>query len=358
MSYILKRGRTWYINFPYNGKEYRYSLKTKNKSRAEDLQKRVDFQLDLGSFPDLDYMIYDSGTATNVFEYLKLIKDDISNNQSKSESWRKRQTIYLDHFTQFLSEQRIKFLHKIQISTMQNYRNWRLKTKSTKTGDLMSPKTVKDELIFFKNKVFDRAIEEKLISDNPAIRALKDTKVYRAEPRPFTEAEIQLIIDNAPNEFHRDFYMALCYTGARFGEITHLEWQHIDFENKTIHIEDRPAYRTKTRKSRIIPIHPKLLTTLKHRSEQKDSTFVFPSPVDKSKPIRTLNRGFNKLKERLNIAGEKTLHSFRHSFASHLAERGVPDSVIQQMMGHSRVSMTHQYQKIDTGAMLEALSKL
>jgi len=42
MSYLLKRGKRWYIDFRFEGKEFRYSLKTKNKSRAEDLQKKID----------------------------------------------------------------------------------------------------------------------------------------------------------------------------------------------------------------------------------------------------------------------------------------------------------------------------
>ncbi len=358
MSYLLKRGKYWHINFVFSGKEFRYSLKTKNKTRALDLQKKTDFYLDTGGFPDIHTILNDSGSVADIFQYLNSIEDEINNNTSMSASWRKRQLIYLNHFSQFLKDQKIRFIHQIRISTMQRYRNWRLSLNSEKTGESISSKTVKDELMFIKSKIFDRAIEEKIISENPVNRTLKDTKVERKERPPFSEEEVKVILDNASNDYHRDFYTALYYTGSRFGEISHLMWNNVDFKSKKINIENRADYKTKNRKDRVIPIHPKLLQVLLKRKEKSATGYIFPSPQKRSQPILTLNRGFNRLKKDLSIAKNKTLHSFRHSFASHLQKRGVPIEVIQELLGHSDIRMTRHYQKIDFSVLEEAIAKL
>ena len=358
MSYILKRGKYWHLNFVFNSREFRYSLKTKNKTRAQDLQKKADFHLDIGGFPDTLSIVNESETTADIFQYLNIIDDEINNNVSISPNWRKRQLIYLNHFSKFLKDQKIRFIHQVRISTMQKYRNWRLSINSEKTGETISSKTVKDELMFIKSKIFDRAIEEKIITENPVSRTLKDTKVDRRERPPFSEDEVNRIIKNATNEFHRDFYTALYYTGSRFGEISHLKWDNVNMDEKKINIQNTSDFKTKNRKDRIVPIHPRLLAVLSNRKKESDSVYVFPSPQKSSQPIRTLNRGFNNLKTKLGIPKNKTLHSFRHSFASHLQRRGVPIEVIQELLGHSDIRMTRHYQKIDFSVLQKAIAKL
>ncbi|MFX0009065.1 MAG: tyrosine-type recombinase/integrase [Candidatus Hermodarchaeota archaeon] len=358
MSYLLKRGKYWQVNFRINNIEYRFSLKTRNKTRADDLKKKIEYQIDLGLFPDIDNIVHEAGNSANISQFVTLVEDEIKNNASISTSWRRRQIIYLNHFSQFLQNERIRFIHQIRISTMQKYRNWRLSLSSEKTGETISSKTVKDELMFIKSKIFDRAIEDKLITENPVNRALKDTKVDKKERPPFTEEEVELILANATNDFHRDFYTALYYTGSRFGEISHLLWSKVDFKNRQIHIDSRAEYKTKNRKDRVVPIHPKLLQVLLKREKRSDSCYIFPSPQNRSQPIMTLNRGFNKLKRDFSIPNNKTLHSFRHSFASHLQKRGVSIEVIQELLGHSDIRMTRHYQKIDFSVLEEAISKL
>ncbi len=246
----------------------------------------------------------------------------------------------------------------MNISVAAKYRNWRLNTFSEKTKENIAPKTIREELMFIKNKIFERAIEDKIISENPFKRAMKDLRVYKKEVLPFTEEEVNLLIQNAPNDLHQDFYTVLHLTGSRFGEVANLEWDDIDFENKLLFICNKSFHKTKTRSERVIPLYSKLETIFLNRKQKIKSKFVFHSPKDNSKPIRTLLRKFTETKVKLNIDSRKTLHSFRHAFATHLRSKGVSLETIQELLGHSDIKETRHYQHMDLKVLKEAISKL
>ncbi len=212
--------------------------------------------------------------------------------------------------------------------------------------------------MFLKNKIFERAKEEDPIVSNAFRHVLKGLKVYKREIQPFTEEEVQLLIENATNRLHRDFYTTLYYTGSRFGEVANLEWEDLDFENGVCHICNKSEYQTKTRKSRIVPMHPELIHTLQERKKSIGSKYVFPSPQNNSRPVTTLQRKFPELRDALGIDPTKTLHSFRHSFATHLQKKGVTIEVVQELLGHSDIRMTRHYQKVDFATLQEAVGRL
>ena len=358
MSSIYKRGSVWQIKFMFNREPHQLSLRTKTKSRAQDLQKQVDAHLDVGLFPNLDDIIYKPVRSRNIFEYLAEVQDEIENNLSLAPSYRRRQMVFFKHFREFLEKENIRYLGQVTMQSAAKYRNWRLSMPSEKTGRTIAPKTVKEELMFLKNKIFERAKEEDLIVSNPFRRVLKDLKVYKREIQPFTEEEVQLLIEHAPNRLHCDFYTTLYYTGSRFGEVANLEWEDLDFENQVCHIRNKSEYQTKTRKSRIVPMHEELVRALQERQQHVDSRYVFPSPQNSSRPVTTLQRKFPELRNKLGIDPAKTLHSFRHSFATHLQKKGVHIEIVQELLGHSDIRMTRHYQKVDFGTLREAVERL
>lgn len=358
MSSIYKRGTNWQIKFMYRKSPHQLSLKTRSKTRARELQQQVDAWLDAGIFPNLDEIIYEPIKVYDISEYLSQIQDEIENNLSLAPSYRRRQVVFFKHFREFLKKENIRYLSQVKLQTAAKYRNWRLSMPSEKTKQTIAPKTVKEELMFFKNKVFERALDEDMISENPFRRALKDLKVYKREIQPFTEEEVQLLLNNAPNELHRDFYTTLYFTGSRFGEVANLEWDDIDLENKILYIKNKAKHRTKTRKSRQVPLHQKLEAALRQRQEKIDGKYIFPSPNKNGRPVTTLLKKFTQVRNSLGIDPVKTLHSFRHAFATHLQKKGVHIEIVQELLGHSDIRMTRHYQKVDLSTLREAVAKL
>ena len=58
MSTIYKRKKIWQIKFSYNDRSYQKSLRTRSKTRAEELRKKVDNYLDAGEYPYLEEIIF------------------------------------------------------------------------------------------------------------------------------------------------------------------------------------------------------------------------------------------------------------------------------------------------------------
>ncbi len=150
-------------------------------------------------------------------------------------------------------------------------------------------------------------------------------------------------------------FLTLANTGMRLGELINLEWTDVDFERRTITIKVKDFWEPKNSKPRVIPMTNKLVEVLKDL--KKDSRWVFTT-----RNGRQLNR--NHLRERLvkvcmNIGIElANIHTFRHTFASHLIMKGVDLPTIQKLMGHSDIKTTMIYAHLAPEHLKSAIEKL
>ena len=73
---------------------------------------------------------------------------------------------------------------------------------------------------------------------------------------------------------------------------------------------------------------------------------------------RQLNRLFHQAAEAAGIKKAVTLHALRHSFATHLLERGTDIRVIQALLGHDKLDTTARYTRVATGLIADIESPL
>ena len=359
MASIYKRGKVYQIKFSIQMKSYQKSLMTGLKSRAEDLKKEIERYEETNLYPPIEEIISGNGLIhKSVEEFLDIIEKQNRNNLSLAESTRQRNIDYLINFRNYLIKNDIKYFYQVKPSTAIDYRNWRLNTPAQREGKMISAVTVKKELIFLKNAVFELAVDENIIEKNPFRVATKGLKVYPKEKNPFTKKEVEKLIKNAPNQLHRDFYITAYLTGARFGEVANLEWKEIDFDESILFIVDKGSHRTKIRKSRILPVHPILYKILKQRKKFSKGKYIFPSKNDPNKPLSSIRTLFNKMKRDLGIDLNKSLHSFRFSFGSDLQEKFVPVEASMELLGHTDIRMTAHYQKASIELKRKAINKL
>jgi len=151
--------------------------------------------------------------------------------------------------------------------------------------------------------------------------------------------------------------------GLRAGEVVRLKVKHIDSAQKIIRIE-----QSKGRKDRNVMLSAEMLDLLRQWWKVRrgfDATiplqerWLFPGRrPGKPMTTRQLNRLFHEAADAAGIRKGVTLHALRHSFATHLLERGTDIRVIQALLGHDKLDTTARYTRVATGMIARIESPL
>jgi len=155
--------------------------------------------------------------------------------------------------------------------------------------------------------------------------------------------------------------LSLCYgCGLRAGEVVRLKVKHIDSAQKIIRIE-----QSKGRKDRNVMLSPEMLDLLQQwwkarvgfdRTTPVQERWLFPGRrPGKPMTTRQLSRLFHA---NAGIKKSVPLHALRHSFATHLLERGTDIRVIQALLGHNKLDTTARYTRVATGMIASIESPL
>ena len=190
---------------------------------------------------------------------------------------------------------------------------------------------------------------------------------FRTEPRKLPavlsveEVSDLLIVAPGPGLKYRAALSISYGAGLRASEVCNLTTGDIDSDRMLIHV-----VQGKGRKDRKVMLSPGLLDLLRdYWCEARPEGWLFPGKP-KINPIspRQLNRAFTSAKRMAGINKPATLHTLRHSFATHLLEAGTDVRVIQVLLGHAKLTTTAQYTKVatkmirDTTSPFEALKQL
>jgi len=152
--------------------------------------------------------------------------------------------------------------------------------------------------------------------------------------------------------------------GLRAGEVVRLKVKHIDSAQKIIRVE-----QSKGRKDRNVMLSPEVLDLLRQwwkvRPSRRDAgtppeeRWLFPGAKSgETMSTRQLNRLFHEAADAAGIKKGVTLHALRHSFATHLLERGTDIRVIQALLGHDKLDTTARYTRVATGMIAGVESPL
>lgn len=175
----------------------------------------------------------------------------------------------------------------------------------------------------------------------PQLAGLSFPKIRREKklPRILSTQQIALLLRSC-DLYSKALFSVIYDCGLRSFEACNLKWNDISFDRCQVHIK-----KGKGGKDRIVPISPKTLQVLQvYRRHYPSINLVFKS-FGADKPI---NNGYIRklLKHALQKTGlntEYTIHSLRHSFATHLLEAGEDIQTVQQRLGHKSVQTTMIY---------------
>ncbi len=214
---------------------------------------------------------------------------------------------------------------------------------------------------------FDFLVKENIRSLNPA-KQIELTKLGEILPNVLTSDEIRLLLDKYPHkeatirELRDTCMFEMLYgSGLRISELVSLTIIDIDITQQLLRV------RGKGKKERIVPIGSVSLRYLiKYLAKRKiminkmealSDAPLFVNQWGRRISDRHVRRLLHKRLVLMGIFKKVSLHSLRHSFATHLLERGADLRSIQELLGHKALSTTEKYTHLETAKLIEVYDK-
>lgn len=195
----------------------------------------------------------------------------------------------------------------------------------------------------FKLSIWSLRYYFKTIRREDICLALPKSKRQPALPAVLSGQEVRRLFETADDFRHRLMLMTMYSAGLRAGELCRLKISDIDPDRLRIHVR-----RSKFGKDRYVVLSTYLLRQLrKYLKKYRPVDFLFNGHKKGSRLSREgLRHLFRKYVVKAGIIKHVTLHSLRHSFATHLLEQGLDLFSIKEQMGHSRIATTMMYIRI------------
>lgn len=190
---------------------------------------------------------------------------------------------------------------------------------------------------------------------------MRPVRVPQRLPVVLSKEEVGRLIAACGNLKHQTALSLAYGTGLRASEVTALKVGDIDSDRMTLRVE-----QGKGRKDRYAMLSPVLLDRLRvwwrvARAQGKmlDGGWLFPGldPLDQLS-TRQLNRAIHAAADLAGIDKRVSMHTLRHSYATHLLEQKADIRVIQVLLGHRKLDTTAIYTQVATDLLREVVSPL
>jgi integrase/recombinase XerD len=272
----------------------------------------------------------------------------------------------LESFVQMLQ---LKAYSKSTIATYRNEFIQLLKLLKEKSVDALTVEDLK--------RYMSHVLVKERISENTAHSRLNALKFYYEQvlsrekffweiprpkkaqllPRVFSQDEIAAIIKSVKNCKHKTMLMLAYSAGLRVSEVVSLRTYNIESSRMTIFLS-----AAKGKKDRVVTLSPVLLVMLReYAREYKPATkgYLFEG-AQKGQPYssRSLQEVLAAAKKKAGIMRPGSIHSLRHSFATHLVERGTDVTMLQKLLGHNDINTTLRYLHTSNKDLLKIISPL
>jgi integrase/recombinase XerC len=195
-----------------------------------------------------------------------------------------------------------------------------------------------------------------IVAKNP-LEAMSAPKKDKKVPLFLTENEMQSLLNIKDIKLQDKAMIELLYScGLRIEELMNLNINNIDFISNTIIVKG------KGNKERIVPVGNKCLNAVMEYLTQRRANKL---PYDMQSPL-FLNKHLNRLDQRTarrilhkhfikaGLTKKVSPHTLRHTFATHILDRGCDLRSVQEMLGHKNLSTTQIY----THVTIESLKKI
>jgi integrase len=313
---VYLRGRSYYIDFYYEGQRYTERVGKVGKSVAEEKLKVKMSEVIRGEWkPKPVRVLFDKLSE----DYLKYSS---ANKRPKSSL---RDQVSMKALSSFFGGKRLVEINPFVIERYKQMRKEKVKVA-----------TVNRELACLRH-MFTMAVKWGKAQKNP-VSEVKMFKEPKGRERILSEEEETRLLEavrlTTKSEHLEPIIITALNTGMRKGEILSLKWSNVDFKAGVIIVEG-----TKNGEIRKIPMNQKLTEALENAKKVSRSEYVFS---DNEKPYGDVKTGWWTALKKAKIEG-LTFHSLRHTFGTRLGMKGYDIKTIAELMGHKDIKMTMRY---------------
>lgn len=174
-------------------------------------------------------------------------------------------------------------------------------------------------------------------------------------PKLLNETEITRLFNALTNKKHKAMLFLAYSAGLRVSEIVSLKIADIDSTRMQIFIG-----RAKGKKDRYVNLSPVVLDILRKYIKEyppRPKVYLFESEQTRTAyPARTVQQIFSNAKHKAGIRKEVGVHSLRHSFATHLLEKGTDIKYIKDILGHFDIKTTERYLHVTRKQLVNVIS--
>jgi integrase len=226
-----------------------------------------------------------------------------------------------------------------------------------KIVDLLDPYKDRPFLYNKRRGLIRQVLNKGKVAPNPVTREdIPPMKLHSRKRALNKEERKRLIaaISACPHVFVSAYMFCMLYSTCRPGELLKLKWDDVSLEE-----EDREWFRlerTKSGKTRVLPMSPPFRDIISQIPKVKDNPYVFVGGK-KGSHLKQVKKTWAKILAEAEIK-DLRLHDLRRSAASLLRDRGVHIHVIQQMLGHSSPIVTQIYLSEDPELLRDAVGLL
>jgi len=315
MSRLYKREKSWYIDIRLpDGTRIRRSVGRCTKGEAEKILKQIEFDIRQKKYnlPKTDSISLKQFVDEKYLPY-------VDKQQSKSTYKNKASRL----------KSLLAFFGDISVISIDS---WRVEEYRLSRSVKVCNQSINHEINTLSH-VFNKAVEWGIIATNP-MKNIKPLSVPKRPPRFLSVDEVSRLLNVLKDtKYYVPFFLIL-HTGMRRGEMLNLTWDDIDLEKRTLIIQSGKDWHTKNYRYRAIQMTDDLYELLVGLNKKPGKLFPFhPS---------TVWEVLKKAAKKVEIEGI-TIHTLRHTFASHLAMAGVPIRAIQELLGHQDYKTTLVY---------------
>ena len=296
--------------------------------------------------PDLEY------EYNNWLNYLSNIK---KLSQNSIISYKNDLSKFFIFFQDYIEKNiGLKEIESIKISEFRSFLTYRRNSEISSNSIARNISALKS---FFRFLIKNNKIKESSVFN------LKSPKLKKSLPRPINvDLAIQVIKQAEEIEdekwigLRNKAILILLYgCGLRISEALSLNYD--DVQN-----EDHILIKGKGEKERIVPMMPYIKKGIENYLEACPKEIISGEALFIGKRFsrlspRIIQYALEKIRTALSLPETATPHALRHSFATHLLDSGGDLRTIQELLGHSSLSTTQKYTKVETSKLLDIYKK-